>query len=162
MYGLITTRTGLRLPLQSSFFHESKVVIKCTSTISPGFWGGTTTSSSINRGSSILIHGPGSERGGRKESLAQATRHHSVIDSREDTFIGESIDAAVVVLLIGNRRLLHTVTASVTILLLLSRISVHSRSSCRWRSSSSSFSLIYTVLLLFISSSCPWPRLLLS
>lgn len=88
MYGLITTRTGLRLPLQSSFFHNSKAVIKCTSTISPGYWGSTTSSSSsssINRGSSIIIHGAG----GRKESLAQATRHHSVIDSREDTFIGE-------------------------------------------------------------------------
>lgn len=101
VYGLITTRVGLRLPLQSSFFQDSKAVVKCISTISPGgFWGspsgrgsdGSISSSSSSSSSSIVssltINGPG---GGRKESLAQATRHHSVIDSREDTFIGECV-----------------------------------------------------------------------
>lgn len=93
MYGLITTRIGLKLPLQSSFFHNSKAVVKCTSTISPVFWGiSSSSSSSAISGSSsssssmmTMMNGPSA----RKESVAQATRHHSVIDSREDTFIGE-------------------------------------------------------------------------
>lgn len=95
MYGLITTRIGLKLPLQSSFFYNSKAVVKCTSTISPVFWGisSSSSSSAISSSSSsssssmmTMINGPSA----RKESVAQATRHHSVIDSREDTFIGES------------------------------------------------------------------------
>lgn len=143
MYGLITTRTGLRLPLQSSFFHNSKAVVKCTSTISPGFWGSSSSasSSSVNRGGSITLHGPG---GGRKESLAQATRHHSVIDSREDTFIGELIYCCT---LIGNT---DTWPASSPLSFL---VTVHSAASSIV-SSSLCRSLIYSLVFLLIS--CRW------